>query len=181
MPTTVTSKISTTNEFSFCTGQDNTNITLLDTKIKIGNKIGLSAAIGNYWTVDEGQHKDVPAFQLKAEYDIGNYFNAALRYRRLGSADQYRVIFGANYDINKHNSISAETQFSLKKSDKWSKSGSISVGHTYTFNNGVEITNELEVGAPLNSDSPSIWHTLGDFKHPDKTWNLKVSVPIFKK
>ncbi len=180
MPTPkVTGKFSSTNDYSMFT-KDNTNITLLTAATSLNKNFKFSFGVGNYWTVDAGKHKNVPALELKASNNFGKYMNAAVRYRRLGGTNQYRVIFGANYDINKHHSLSAETYFTMKQSDKWSKGTGISVGYTYAFNNGVELSTELEQGIPLNSDSPSIGRTLGSFSDSEKTFNVKLSVPIFK-
>jgi hypothetical protein len=174
----VTGSLSSTNEYSVFTG-DNTNITLLNAQMNLSKNMDLSLGVGNWWTIEDGKNKNVPALEAKLNYNIGEFLSAGTRYRKLGGNDEYRLTFGSNYNFNKHHSISAETQFTLEKNNNWSKSTGLSLGYTYTFNNGIELTGEIEQGIPLDKDSPSIGYTLGSFKDSEKTFNVSLKIPIF--
>ena len=165
------------NNYSAFTG-DNFNITLFNIKTKIGRNTDASFGIGNVWTYEDKQNKNVPAMEAMLTQNVGEYLNGYTRFRKFGNNEEYRVAFGANYGIDNHHSIYAGTHYTMNNDGEWSRNTGYWLGYSYQFNNGASISAEFEQGVPLNKTAPSIGHTLGSFNDANKTFNLTVAIPI---
>ena len=116
--------------------------------------------------------------ELLLNHNIGDYLNSYAGFRKFGNNEEYRVAFGANYGIDKHQSIYAGTHYTMNNDGEWNKNTGYWVGYSYELNNGATLSAEFEQGIPLNKTAPSIGHTLGSFDDSNKTFNFTFAIPI---
>lgn len=148
--------VSNSNYFSF--DGSNENLTIVGKNYPLTKSTTLSAGVGFDNDIKYTNGKFVtdtqPAIEVKLKQNIafptniGNgsmSFNSQARFRKIGGSEQYRVGFGANYKIDKNQSVYTAVHATAKnKNGEWNNKAGIWAGYTYSFNHGTSISAEIQ-------------------------------------
>lgn len=133
----------------------NENLSFITASKSFGNNFNASLGFGADVNSSFGENASTnvrPALEAKIKYNFDNNTNAQLRYRRRGNTDQYRVTFGGNHKLDKHQSIYASAHVTANKGETFSANAGGWVGYTYKFDNGISISAEAQANCPIKKD-----------------------------
>lgn len=174
MPLPITGYFSNSNYYA--SDGSNENLSLFGVNAKVIPNTIFSIGIGSDCVINpNGESSNNPAIEAKLKYNINNNLNTQFRFRKIGGTEQYRVTFGGSHKFDKHNSIYAAVHATSKNNHgTWNHKTGGWIGYTYTFNNGVSLSGELQQNINLNGKPTQI----GSFNDGNKLVNMMLTVPL---
>ena len=178
MPSKITGNFSITNYYD--SQGNNETLNLVGINIPLWKGGSLSGGVGRdvKYSNKTGGSVTKPALEVKYKQNVGNYTNLQLRFREIDGTEQYRVAFGANYQIDKNWSTYGSAHVTAKNNGNWSYNTGAYFGGSYKdTKTGISIFAELQQNVPLNHNI-NIGKTLASFDDGNKLFNVGISIPL---